>query len=121
MNLRELVEAASPGPWETTGPSHVCSTCDVNDARVIKDKGGVFTIAVLLGDSEWAEGTQEANARLASLAHHLLPMQEALKHIIAGFDIVGEGYLALWRNSLAEKTHRQALAALDKAVEALGS
>ena len=76
--LREIVEQASPEPW-------VASKLGLGDRHEADD----FVVSSAAGGSilrNWgtSRSTQEeeANAKLASLATHLLPIAEALENML---------------------------------------
>ena len=78
--LRSLQEQASPGPWHWTkepGDEHQAwfeELVDVDGEAVISPFGGEG------GGGPWASiSASKANAKLAALAPHLLPIAEALE------------------------------------------
>ena len=68
--LRSLQEQASPGPWHTEDrhPGHVCVRRE--------ETGIVFCVS---NDEPDEDEQNAANAKLAALATHLLPIAEALE------------------------------------------
>ena len=75
-NLRKLDAAASPGPWYGD-ERYVVGSPKWGRTQVRNRRGGE-TIGQMGYNDETTKQEREADAQLAALSHHILPLAEAL-------------------------------------------